>query len=198
MKKIISILLVLLIAVSVTACSSKNDKNPETLPLDVEQLKENWQIGELVFANEKSVELPCTVTEMVNASELGIYNEKNIKVLTLKSGESKTIYLTNDSTRLEITCKNKGKEDVNIMDSTVIGYNLTNVSSGNRKIKFAGTLTPGVTRADVEKALELPENAKNTDTLYYYNGKNEKNKNVELIVSFNSDNIVNSVSFSVK
>lgn len=166
--------------------------------IDVEQLKENWQIGELVFANEKSVELPCTVTEMVNASELGIYNEKNIKVLTLKSGESKTIYLTNDSTRLEITCKNKGKEDVNIMDSTVIGYNLTNVSSGNRKIKFAGTLTPGVTRADVEKALELPENAKNTDTLYYYNDKNEKNKNVELIVSFNSDNIVNSVSFSVK
>ena len=198
MKKIISILLVLLVAVSVTACSSKNDNNPETLPLDVEQLKENWKIGELVFANEKSVELPCTVTEMVNASELGIYNEKNIKVLTLKSGESKTIYLTNDSTRLEITCKNKGKEDVNIMDSTVIGYNLTNVSSGNRKIKFAGTLTPGVTRADVEKALELPENAKNTDTLYYYNGKNEKNKNVELIVSFNSDNIVNSVSFSVK
>lgn len=198
MKKIISVILVLLIVLSVTACDSgKSEYNPETLPLDVEELKANWKEGELIFANEKSVKLPCGVKELVETSELEVYNSKNITVLTLKPDETKTFYLTNDSTRIEITCKNTKEEDVGIMDSTVVKYSFTNLKPGNRKIKFAGTLTAGVTRADVEKALEIPKNATSEDSIYTYSGRNSVNKRVELTIGFNSDNIVSSVTFEV-
>lgn len=203
MKKIIALLLVLVIAFSITACDGSDNKGEntykygETLPLDVEELKANWKDGELVFANKKSIKLPCKAEEFVSASDLKVNGGESVVLLTLAPDETKSLYLVDDGTSIEITCKNTTDEDINIMEATVVEYYFTNVKPGNRKIKFVGTLTAGVTRADVEKALELPKNATSEDVLYFYKGRNSANKKVELRVSFNSDNVVNSVAFKV-
>lgn len=198
-EKIISLVLVLVLALSITACDGSGTKgnSTETPTLNAEELKENWKDGELIFANNNGVKIPCTANDVVEASELEVYNSKNITVLTLAPNESKTIYLVNDETRIEITCKNITDENLNIMDATVVKYNFTNIKLGNRKIKFAGSLTPGVTRADVESVLEIPKDATSEDSLYFYSGRNSNNKKVEFRIGFNSDNIVSSVSFEV-
>lgn len=196
MKKIISLLLVLVIAISITACNNSNDNNGETLRLDVKELKKTWQEGELVFANKESVTLPCSIDEIVEKSGLSVQNADLINKVLLPN-ESYTVNLVGDETYISIKCKNTTKEDLNYADSTVIGYTITNMKTGNRAIKFAGTLTAGVVRDDVEKALKLPENTTNEDVMYTYKGKNSANKDVELRVTFNSDDIVNSVAFKV-
>lgn len=200
MKKIISLILVLVIALSITACDgSKNEGsyNPETLPLDVEELKANWKEGELIFANENVVTLPCNIDEIVEKSGLSVQNADLINKV-LAPDETYTIHLVGNETYISVKCQNTTEEDVDYTDSTVIGYTITNMQTGNRKIKFVGTLTAGVARVDVEKALEIPEGKTNEDVMYTYSGRNSKNKKIELRITFNSDDIVNSVAYEVK
>ncbi len=199
MKKFISLLLVFVLAISITACdSSKNEGsyNPETLPLDIEELKANWKEGELIFANGNAVTLPCSIDEFVETSGLTVRNADLINKV-LSPDETYTLNLVGSETNISIKCKNTTEEDLDYADSTVIGYTITNMQTGNRKIKFAGTLTAGVVRADVEKALEIPKNKTSEDVMYTYSSRNSKNKKVELRITFNSDDIVNSVAFKV-
>ncbi len=199
MKKLISILLVLVIALSFAACGGK-DKHPTTEPptINTEELKENWRQGELVFANAKKVTIPCSLNEIVEISELNVYNSDNIKKITLAPDATQSIYLVNDNTKIEIKCKNTTDADVNIMESTVVKYNFTNLKPGNRKLQFAGGLTAGVTRDDIIEALDIPEGAKKDSPVYVYQGRNNKNKKIEFRIAFNSDNGVNSVAYEVK
>ncbi len=198
MKKVISLLLVFVIAMSFAACSGSNDHTTTEPPtINAEELKKNWKQGELVFANAKKVAIPCDVNEIVEASELELYNSSNIEKITLAPEEHQTIYLVNDNTRIEIKCKNTTDADVNIMESTVVKYNLTNLKPGNRKIKFAGGLTANVVRSDVETALGIPDGANSDSPIYIYSGRNNKNKKVELRIAFNSNNGVNSVAYEI-
>ncbi len=198
MKKLIALLLVLIIAFSITACDgSGNNTTTEPPTINNEELKENWKAGEVVFPNGKSATLPCTVKEIKETSELDIYNSANITKITLKPDETQTFYLVNDNTRIEIKCKNTTDVDVNIMDSTVVKYSFNGVKPGNRKIKFEGGLTIGVTQADVETALGVPEGNTTEEGVYIYKGRNSKNKKIELRVGFNSSNAVVSVVYEV-
>lgn len=197
MKKVIALLLVLIIAFSITACDGVGNNNTTEPPtINNEELKENWKAGEVVFANNKTATVPCSVKELKEKSELEIYNSNNIINITLKPDETKTIYLVNENTRIEIKCKNTTDADVNIMDSTVVKYNFNGVKAGNRKVKFEGGLTIGVSQTDVETALGIPEGDTTEDGVYIYKGRN-KNKKVELRVAFNSSNVVTSVVYEV-
>lgn len=200
MKKIISIILIATMLFSFAACNKdKGSSTPqETVSLNVEVLKNDWQNGEIII-NDKTVKLPCKVSELVEQSGLKIGNADIIINKVLKSKESTSFNLVGDGVVIRIKAVNKTSEDgLNCMDATVVQYSFNNTNPGNKQVKFAGTLTAGVTRAAVEEALGVPEDQTSDDTLYYFNGKNEKGKKVELIISFNSDDIVNSVSYEVK
>ncbi len=197
MKKIIALLLVLVIAFSITACDGSGNGTTEPPTINNEELKENWKAGEVVFANGKTATIPCTVKDLKETSELEVYNSANIVGITLKPDEFQTIYLVNDNTRVEIKCKNTTDSDVNIMDSTVVEYSFNSVKPGNRKIKFAGGLTTGVTQADVETALGIPEGDTTEHGVYIYKGRNKSNKKIELRVAFNSSSVVTSVVYEV-
>ena len=199
MKKIISLLLVFVIAFSITACNSskKGEENNfnATLPLDVEELKANWKSGELVFENKNVIKIPCAVEEL-EKSGLKISNG-DYATKVLKPDETYSIHLVGENIYISLKCKNTTDADVECSKATVYQYNLSNGETGNRTIKFAGTLTPGVVRADLEKALGLPEGKTSEDVMYIYTGRNTKNKKVTLRVTFNSIDIVNSVAFEV-
>ncbi|MBR5190464.1 MAG: hypothetical protein IKW34_00340, partial [Clostridia bacterium] len=104
----------------------------------------------------------------------------------------------NDDTSIDVKCKNKTKEPINILDSTVVKYSFNNTNAGNKEVFFAESLTVGVSRDAIVDALGEPKNTAGEDSLYFYTGKNTKGKNIELRVGFNADNIVNSVSYEVK
>lgn len=203
MKKLISLVMVAVLVFSFAACN--NDSNddtttttePSTLELNIEELKYNWTDGILTFANGKQITVPCTVSQFVGASGLEIQNADRITNIVLEPDDSKDIYLSSDDTYIGIECENLTTENVNIMDATVVEYSFNNTKEGNRSIKFANTLTAGVGRADVEEALGVPKGATAEDVLYVYSGRNNKRDKVELRITFNSDNIVNSVAFEI-
>lgn len=198
MKKVISIILVAIMLFSFAACDKKGSGSPdETLPLDIEALKADWKKGTLVFPGDKTVNLPCTLSEFVENSGVKINKEKTFEGRMLEPDESMTFYVSIDGANMKITVKNITKEAVSYMDANVSKYSYNNSSEANRQIKFVNTLSPGVSRSDVEKALEIPENRTSEDVLYIYEGRNTKNKKIELIVAFNSDNVVNSVSYEI-
>lgn len=203
MKKFISLVLVAVLVLSFAACNkdSKDDSTtttePSTLELNIEELKYNWTDGILTFANGKQITVPCTISQFVEASGLEIQNGDIIANLSLEPDESKDIYLVSDDTYIGIECENLTTENVNIMDATIVEYIFNNTKEGNRNIKFANTLTVGVGRADVEEALGIPKGATAEDVLYIYSGRNNKRDKVELRITFNSDNIVNSVAFEI-
>lgn len=202
MKKIISLIMVAVLLFSFAACKNDGEddtKNPtqSTLPLDVEQLKHNWTSGILVFANEKQITLPCTVAQFVEASGLSIHSV-DIYTQTLSPGTSESLYVADENSRIIITCKNPTTEDVKYSDATIYEYSFNNTNPGNMNIKFANTLTVGVGKANVVEALGEPEKISGNNTLYFYNGKNDKKQDVELRINFNSDDIVNSVAFQIE
>lgn len=200
MKKIISIMLALVMLLSFAACNK--DKTPstpqETIAIDGEMLKADWQSGKIVFPNGNSVQLPCKVSEFIEKSGLKIGNESVLGDKMLKPREEATLNIVGGGVSFKATVRNTtSKPEISYKDATVIKYDFNNTYEGNRQIKFAGTLTPGAAREAVEDALGRPKGQKKEDTLYYYTGKNEKDRNVKLIVSFNSDDIVNSVSYQI-
>ena len=50
---------------------------------------------------------------------------------------------------------------------------------------------------DSFQVVEIPENRTSEDVLYIYEGRNSKNKKVNLNVAFNNDGVVNSVSYEI-
>lgn len=197
MKKVISIILIAVMLISFAACNKKPTSQGETLPLDIEALKADWKKGTLVFPGDKTVNLPCTLSEFVENSGVKINKEKDFEGKMLAPDESMTFYVSVEGASIKITVKNITKESISYMDANVSKYSYNNSNEANREIKFASTLSPGVSRSDVEKALEIPENRTSEDVLYIYEGRNTKNKKVELIVAFNSDDVVNSVSYEI-
>lgn len=202
MKKITALLLIVVIAFSITACTDKNkDDNvtqQTTIKLDAEKLKSNWKSGEITFADGKKATIPCTPKELAEKSGLTIRNYDAISIKTLAPGESLTINIVNDNTSIDVKCENKTKETVNVLDSTVVKYSFNNTKAGNKEVFFADSLTVGVTRDAIVDALGKPNSTAGEDTLYFYTGKNSKGKRIELRVGFNANNIVNSVSYEVK
>lgn len=203
MKKIISLVLVLVLALSITACdNTTDDATGETVPsaeivIDAEVLKASWKNGELVFVNGERISIPCSVKDFVEASGLEVKNAETICAKTLSANKSESISLINSNTSIKINCTNTTKEDLNIMETTVTQYSFNNTESGNRGILFAGALTTGVVQTDVTAALGDPNKQVDDGKLYYYNGRNDNNKKVELRIGFNSDNLVNSVAYEV-
>lgn len=200
MKKIISIMLALVMLLSFAACNKEKEPSRplETVAIDGEMLKADWQSGKIVFPNGNSVELPCKVSEFVEQGGLKIANEDVLGDKMLKPREEVTLNIAGDGLTFKVTVRNTtSTPEMSYKDASVIEYNFNNTNVGNRQMKFAGTLTPGATRDAVEDALGRPKGQNKEDTLYYYTGKNDKNRTVKLIVSFNSDDIVNSVAYEI-
>ncbi len=200
MKRIISIMLALIMLLSFSACNK--DETPstpqETVAIDGEMLKANWQSGKIVFPNGNSVQLPCKVSEFIEQGGFKIGNESVLGDKMLKPREMVTLNIVGEGVSFKVTARNTtSTPEMSYKDANVIEYNFNNTNVENRRIKFAGTLTPGATREAVEDALGRPKGQKKDDTLYYYTGKNEKDRVVKLIVSFNSDDIVNSVAYEI-
>ena len=201
MKRFISIMLVLVMILTFAACNDDKETSTtspqETVSLDVEVLKADWKNGELFLPNGKTVKLPCKVSEFIEQSGLKIGNQDVFTNKVLAPEESVTLNVAGEGVNFKIKARNNTTEEIGCMDATVIQYNFNNTNTANRQIKFASTLSPGVTRAAVEEALGVPKGQKSEDALYYYKGKNSDKRNVKLIISFNSDDIVNSVSYEI-
>lgn len=197
MKKIISIILVAVMLLSFAACSDEKKPPVETLPLDTETLKADWKNGTLVFPGDKKATFPCTLSEFLKNSGATINDAKSFEGKMLEPEESLSFYVSAEGASIKITIKNTKDEAISYLDAYISKYSYNNTNETNRQIKFAGTLSPGVSRVDVEKALEIPEDRTSEDSFYLYEGRNSKNKKVILNVAFNADGIVNSVSFEI-
>ena len=203
MKKLISILLVLALALSFAACNNKDDNtttSPEqsTLPLDVEQLKNNWTAGVLDFADDKKATVGTNLNEFTQATGLTLGNAQILDQQTIEPGAIKEVYLVSETVKIAITCKNLTDEAIKVTEATVVGYNFSNTHTGNNTIKFANTLTVGVGKADVEEALGKPKKTAGDNRVYLYNGRNKSGKKIQLRIAFNSYDIVNSVAFEIE
>ena len=205
MKKVIAVLLALVIALfALSACNkddgTSNEDYGDYKPVekfDGDKLKETWTTGEITFGNKNKIKLPCTIDEFLQASGLKIANEQAFANKQYKSGESITIPLSGQDTQLKIDCENLGTTDCGYKDTTVVGFNYFNSANGNRAITVAAGLTVGVSRADVEEALGIPEGKTSEDRLYTYTVKVEEKDAIRMSVSFNSSDIVNSISYDL-
>ena len=197
MKKLISILLVVVMLLSFAACGKEKTPPVETLTLDTETLKADWKKGTLVFVGDKTVKIPCTLNEFITNSGATINNNKAYDGKMLEPDESLSFYISVEGASMKLTVKNTKDEAVSYLDAFVSGYSYNNTNEVNRQIKFAGTLSPGVSRSDVEKALGIPEGKTSEDVLYVYQGRNDKNRKVELSIAFNAYGVVNSVSYEI-
>lgn len=197
MKKLISIILVVVMLLSFSACGDNENKPVETLPLDTEALKADWKNGTLVFVGDKTVTFPCTLNEFLENSGATVNNGKAYDGKMLEADESLSFYISAEGASVKITIKNTKDEAISYLDASVSAYSYNNTNEANRQIKFAGTLSPGCSRADVEKALEIPENRTSEDVLYVYEGRNSKNRKVNLNIAFDTNGVVNSVSYEI-
>lgn len=182
---------------SFAACNKDKDEGPTAAPIDKEELKQGWQEGVITFANGKSVTLPCTIDEIVKASELTIPSLDTMKNSTLKPGAKKSLNLVNADTLISLKCENTTKEAIKVEEATVIGYTINRTKEGNAKVKFANTLTVNAGKADVEEVLGVDETAEKKG-FSKYQGTNAKKEKVEMRVTYDSDNLVNSVAFEIK
>ena len=199
MKRFIAIALALTMLLSFAACGEKEGpaELKETVSMDVETLKNEWQNGALVI-NDKKVTIPCKLSTFVEQTGLKLGNEDVNTKKVLKADETLTFNVVGSEISFKITVRNVGRFDVDYKDATVVKCVFNNTTKGNRQIKFAGTLSPGAARSDVEKALGVPKNQSKKDTMYRYRAKDEENgRVVELIVSFNSYDVANSVSYEI-
>ena len=184
---------------SFAACNKDKDKDegPTVAPIDKEELKQGWQEGVITFANGKSVTLPCTIDEIVKASELSIPSLDTMKNTTLEPGAKKSLNLVNTETYISLKCENTTKEAIKVEEATVIGYTINRTKEGNAKVKFANTLTVNAGKADVEEVLGVDETAEKKG-FSKYQGTNAKKEKVEMRVTYDSNNLVNSVAFEIK
>jgi|GEM_PF-6326957 len=199
MKRIIAVLLAMVMLLSFAACKKNDETQPpqETVTIDVEMLKADWQNGVLFLLNDKSVKIPCKVSEFIEKSGLKISNADNLANKDIAPQEIITLNVVGEGLSFRIKAKNTSKEAVKYLDTKVFYYSFNNTNESNRQIKFAGTLTPGATRAAVEEALGIPEGRTEDDMLYTYNGKNAQKRKVKLTISFDSYDIANSVAYEI-
>ncbi len=174
MKKIIALLLCVSILFCFTACNNTStDYLDEPVELDVEMLKANWDKGEITFANGETLTLPCLKNEIESTSELVMYNAFSHVNDVIGIGESFENYLMDRDTKISATYVNLyEKKEIKLMYSIVSTVTIEDIKEGNRWIKFAGTLTTGVARADLEEALGIPEGATAEDDTYTYISEN--------------------------
>ncbi len=205
MKKVIAVLLALVIALFALSACNKDDVAPNedygdykpVEKFDGDKLKETWTTGEITFGNKNKIKLPCTIDEFLQASGMKIANEQAFANKLYKPGESFSIPLSGQDTQLKIDCENLGTTECGYKDTTVVGFNYFNSANGNRAITVAAGLTVGVSREDVEEALGIPEGKTSEDRLYTYTVKVEEKDAIRMSVSFNSSDIVNSISYDL-
>lgn len=205
MKKVIALLLVLVIALfSFAACSKDKSNEDETQnnykPIEEfneDKLKETWTAGEITFPNGNKITIPCTVGEFIEKSGLKTNAASQYENKSIKAGETFNLTLVGDDVQVKISCKNTGSSDAEYLDATVISFNFFNGTAGNRQITVAAGLTVGVTRAEVESALGIPEGKTSEDRMYTYKAELDDNQRIRLNVSFNSSDIVNSISYKL-
>ncbi len=200
MKKIFACVLAIVMLFTLCACGSNSDGEPSTVQpvdMDIEVLRADWRDGKLVLADGKSIDLPCTFEEIIASSGLRIANEEGLKSKVLQPDETVNFNLVGDNIQIKLTFKNKTEEPLTADKATIVSYYYTNVQKGNVAVKFANALTVNVKRSDVEDSLGLPDGATSEDVMYTYDGRDEKNRKVELKVSFNSSDLVNYVAFNV-
>ena len=200
MKKIFACVLALLMLVSFCACESNEEPQGTTIKpveLDEELLRSDWKDGIIYFENGGTVDLPCTMDEIVETSGLKITDIEGAKRKVLQPGETVNFNLAGEGVQMRLTFKNKTEEPLTADQATIVGYSYTNVNKNNVGIKFAKTLTVNVRRTDIEEALGLPDGATSEDVSYTYVGRDSEKKRVELRVNFNTSDLVNSVYFYV-
>ncbi len=205
MKKIIAILLVLVIALfSFAACNKDKSNEDETQnnykPMEEfneDKLKETWTAGEITFPNGNKITIPCTVGEFIEKSGLKTNAASQYENKSIKAGETFNLTLVGDDVQVKISCKNTGSADAEYLDAKVISFNFFNGTAGNRQITVAAGLTVGITRAEVESALGIPEGKTAEDRMYTYKAELDDNQRIRLNVSFNSSDIVNSISYKL-
>ena len=120
-----------------------------------------------------------------------------MKNTTLEPGAKKSLNLVNADTLISLKCENTTKEAIKVEEATVIGYTINRTKEGNAKVKFANTLTVNADKADVEEVLGVDETAEQKG-FSKYQGTNAKKEKVEMRVTYDSDNLVNSVAFEIK
>lgn len=206
MKKIIAILLVLVLTIfSFAACNKDDDSgqtedNNENVPMekfDEEKLKETWTAGEISFPNGEKLLLPCTVKEFVETSGMKIRNEETYANNKVQPDKTLSMQLDAENAQIKISCKNTGTSDISYLDATVTGFSFFNSVDGNKTITVAAGLTVGITRVAVESALGIPKGNTSEDKLYTYKSKVADGQQIRMNVSFNSDGIVNSISYKL-
>ena len=199
MKKFIAIMLVAIMLFSLASCKEQGPTNtPETLPLNVEMLKADWTKGQIIFPGEKLVAIPCALNEFVEKTGATINSQSMFEGKTLEPKETLSLKVSSSGANIELTLRNTTDEAIGYLDASVVGYSYNNTDVANRQIKFAGTLSPGVVRADVEEALGIPEGRTSADVIYIYEGRNTKNRKIKLTVAFDSYDIVNSVAYEIQ
>lgn len=200
MKKFLAIILVALMVFSFASCDKdKNDvsNKPSEAPVNKEELKKGWQEGVLTFANGNEISLPCSIDEIVKVSELSVPSLETMKNTELKPGQKKTLSLAGSNVSISIKCENTTNEPIKVAEATVIGYTFNRTKDGNINIKFANTLTVNAKKADVEEVLGVDEKAIEK-RFSEYKGTNEKKQDVEMRVTYDSNDLVNSVAFEIK
>ncbi len=140
--------------------------------------------------------LPCPLNDFLEASGLEILEKSMATDAVLKANKKTEVIVGNDTTRIRLTCSNT-TEDRILMESMVTGVLYNHSSEGNRDVKFAGTLSPGAAREQVEMALGTSEKVLSDNMSYVYEGRNQKNNRIKLIVFYNSENLVRSVSYEI-
>ncbi len=214
MKKIIAILMALSIIFCFTACNNTSTGYlDEAVELDINLLKENWDKGEILFATGESVSLPCSLKSFQDASTLFIYDGEEYIDYVLSPLENFDHHLSDRDTHILVTYSNLfEKREIHLPDSIITSVTVEDIKEGNRQVKVAGTLTPGVSRADVESALGIPDGAKSGDEVYTYvndNYINEamakdsvtgkdiafKSEKLVLAVTFNDEDVVSKVQY---
>ncbi len=207
MKKIVAIVLALVIGLfAFTACNKEKDSNSPlndygdyepVEKFDEDKLKETWSIGEITFANNNKITLPCSVKEFIEKSGLTVGNKNYYEGIVVQPGKTFSIQLEDIDMQVKIECKNLETDNIGYLDGTVVGFSFFNSKAGNRQITVAAGLTVGVTRAEVESALGIPEGNTQEDRMYIYKNKISDTQTIRLNISFNSDNMVNSIIYNV-
>ncbi len=206
MKKIIAIMLVLVIGLFAFTACNKDEEDSTTNnygdfepveEFDEDKLKETWSVGEITFANKNKVTLPCSAKDFIEKSGLTVGNKATYETMVIQSGKTYSIQLIAENTQIKIECKNLGSADAGYLDGTVVGFSFFNSEAGNRQITVAAGLTVGVTRADVESALGIPEGKTSEDVMYTYKEKVSDEQTIRLNISFNSSDVVNSIVYNV-
>lgn len=202
MKKVVALLLIVAMVFAFASCK-KDEKVEETttgVPFDKEVLAENWQEGSITFENGNTVTLPCDLKSFINASGLTLQNADDWQTKKVAAGKSETVRLYKGTdTEINVTCENPSKEDVSITNTKVVKFSFKRGGSdtlpGNKKIKFAGTLTVNASRVEVEEV--LGEGSVGNRGIVTYEDTNSANRKFKLKITYGDNNLISNVSYEL-